>query len=114
MGSSPQANGGVLSRDLELPTVEEYAVPVKAPGAEDGEPTKVFGAFLRDAFRLIPDNLRLFGPDETASNRLTAVYEETGKRWLAERFDTDNHLAADGCWRSSASTPARAGWRDTC
>ncbi|MGZ0145855.1 phosphoketolase family protein [Kribbella sp. WER1] len=110
MGASPHANGGVLSRDLELPAVEEYAVPAKVPGAEDGEPTKVFGAFLRDAFRLNPDNLRLFGPDETESNRLTAVYEETGKRWLAERFDTDNHLAADGRVLEILSEHTCQGW----
>jgi len=110
MGSTPQANGGVLSRDLELPEVGEYAVPVKTPGAEDGEPTKVFGAFLRDAFRLNPDNLRLFGPDETESNRLTAVYEETGKRWLAELLDTDNHLAADGRVLEILSEHTCQGW----
>ncbi|MGW7681527.1 phosphoketolase family protein [Kribbella sp. NPDC054772] len=110
MGASPHANGGVLSRDLELPAVEEYAVPVAVPGADDGEPTKVFGAFLRDAFRRNPDNLRLFGPDETESNRLGAVYEETGKRWLAERRDGDNHLAADGRVLEILSEHTCQGW----
>ncbi|NUR96557.1 MAG: phosphoketolase family protein [Kribbellaceae bacterium] len=110
MGASPHANGGVLSRDLELPAVAEYAVPVKAPGAEDGEPTKVFGEFLRDTFRLNPGNLRLFGPDETESNRLSAVYEETGKRWLAGQVDGDNHLAADGRVLEILSEHTCQGW----
>jgi xylulose-5-phosphate/fructose-6-phosphate phosphoketolase len=110
MGSSPYANGGLLSRDLELPAVEEYAVPVKQPGAEDGEPTKIFGTYLRDAFRLNVDNLRLFGPDETESNRLTAVYEATGKRWLAERRDTDNHLEPDGRVLEILSEHTCQGW----
>ncbi|HEY3557233.1 MAG TPA: phosphoketolase family protein [Kribbella sp.] len=110
MGSNPHANGGVLSRDLELPTVGEYAVPVKTPGAEDGEPTKVFGQYLRDAFRLNPDNLRLFGPDETESNRLNAVYEVTDKSWLAERRDTDNHLSPDGRVLEILSEHTCQGW----
>ncbi|MGW6276235.1 phosphoketolase family protein [Kribbella sp. NPDC055071] len=110
MGSSPHANGGVLSRDLELPNVEEYAVPVKTPGAEDGEPTKVFAGFLRDAFTLNADNLRLFGPDETESNRLNAVYEVTDKAWLAERLDTDEHLAPDGRVFEILSEHTCQGW----
>jgi xylulose-5-phosphate/fructose-6-phosphate phosphoketolase len=110
MGSSPHANGGLLSRDLELPPVEEYAVPVKSPGAEDGEPTKVFGTYLRDAFRLNPDNLRLFGPDETESNRLTAVYEATGKQWQGELLDTDNHLARHGRVLEILSEHTCQGW----
>jgi xylulose-5-phosphate/fructose-6-phosphate phosphoketolase len=110
MGSNQHANGGVLSRDLELPPVDEYAVPVKIPGAEDGEPTKVFGAFLRDAFRLNSNNLRLFGPDETESNRLSAVYETTGKQWQAELLDTDNHLARNGRVLEILSEHTCQGW----
>ncbi|MEU4194228.1 phosphoketolase family protein [Kribbella sp. NPDC026611] len=110
MGSSPHANGGLLSRDLELPPVEEYAVPVKTPGAEDGEPTKVFGAYLRDAFVLNTDNLRLFGPDETESNRLNAVYEVTEKLWLAERRETDRNLAPDGRVLEILSEHTCQGW----
>ncbi|WP_328999592.1 phosphoketolase family protein [Kribbella sp. NBC_00709] len=110
MGSNPHANGGVLSRDLELPPVEEYAVSVKVPGAEDGEPTRVFGAFLRDAFRLNADNLRLFGPDETESNRLGAVYETTGKQWQAGLLETDNHLARDGRVLEILSEHTCQGW----
>ncbi|MEV0284173.1 MULTISPECIES: phosphoketolase family protein [unclassified Kribbella] len=104
------SKGNEQSRDLELPPVEEYAVPVKRPGAEDGEPTKVFGAYLRDAFRLNPDNLRLFGPDETESNRLNAVYEATDKAWLAERRDTDEHLAPDGRVFEILSEHTCQGW----
>ncbi|TCO33163.1 xylulose-5-phosphate/fructose-6-phosphate phosphoketolase [Kribbella steppae] len=112
MGSSPHANGGLLTRDLELPPVEEYAVPVKRPGAEDSEPTKVFAAYLRDAFALNADyhNLRLFGPDETESNRLNAVYEVTGKAWLAEERATDEHLAPDGRVLEILSEHTCQGW----
>jgi xylulose-5-phosphate/fructose-6-phosphate phosphoketolase len=112
MGSCPHANGGVLTRDLELPSVEEYAVPVKRPGAEDGEPTKVFAAYLRDAFRMNAEysNLRLFGPDETESNRLTAVYEATDKAWLGERRATDEHLAPDGRVLEMLSEHTCQGW----
>ncbi|ONI67002.1 phosphoketolase [Kribbella sp. ALI-6-A] len=112
MGSSPHANGGVLTRDLELPDPAEYAVPVKLPGAEDGEPTKVFGQYLRDAFVLNEShhNLRLFGPDETESNRLGAVYDVTGKAWLGETRDTDQHLAADGRVLEMLSEHTCQGW----
>jgi xylulose-5-phosphate/fructose-6-phosphate phosphoketolase len=112
MGSCPQANGGMVSRDLELPPVAEYAVAVKTPGAEDGEPTKVFAAYLRDAFELNADyhNLRLVGPDETESNRLNAVYEVTGKAWLAGRRDTDQNLAPDGRVMEMLSEHTCQGW----
>ncbi|GAA1699173.1 phosphoketolase family protein [Kribbella yunnanensis] len=110
MGSSPHANGGLVARDLVLPPVAEYAVPVKAPGAEDGEPTKVFGAFLRDTVVLNPSNLRLFGPDETESNRLNAVYDVTDKAWLANRRETDEHLAADGRVFEILSEHTCQGW----
>jgi xylulose-5-phosphate/fructose-6-phosphate phosphoketolase len=112
MGSCPHANGGLLTRDLELPPVEEYAVPAKTPGAEDGEPTKVFAAYLRDAFTLNADynNLRLFGPDETESNRLNAVYDVTDKAWLGSRLDTDLHLAPDGRVLEMLSEHTCQGW----
>lgn len=112
MGSSPHANGGLLTRDLELPDPAEYAVPVKAPGEEDGEPTKVFGQYLRDAFTLNEEhhNLRLFGPDETESNRLSAVYDVTGKAWMGEKRDTDQHLAADGRVLEMLSEHTCQGW----
>jgi len=112
MGSSPHANGGVLTRDLELPPVADYAVPVKVPGAEDGQPTKVFGAFLRDVFRANEQyrNFRLVGPDETESNRLSAVYETTDKAWNAPILDTDEHLAPDGRVLEMLSEHTCQGW----
>ena len=112
MGSSPHANGGLLTRDLELPPIAEYAVPVKAPGIEDGEPTKVFGTFLRDVFTAneAHRNFRIVGPDETESNRLTAVYDVTGKAWNANRLDTDEHLAVDGRVLEMLSEHTCQGW----
>jgi len=112
MGSSPHANGGVLTRDLELPAVAEYAVPVKAPGVEDGEPTKVLGTFLRDVFTANDayQNFRMVGPDETESNRLSAVYDATAKAWNAGRRDTDEHLAIDGRVLEMLSEHTCQGW----
>ncbi|MDX6236874.1 MAG: xylulose-5-phosphate/fructose-6-phosphate phosphoketolase [Kribbellaceae bacterium] len=112
MGSSPHANGGVLARDLELPPVREYAVPVKAPGAEDEEPTRVFGGFLRDIFTAneVYQNFRMVGPDETESNRLSAVYDVTDKAWLADTRDTDEHLAPDGRVLEILSEHTCQGW----
>ncbi|WP_198675905.1 phosphoketolase family protein [Kribbella monticola] len=112
MGSSPHANGGVITRDLELPAAAEYAVPVKSPGAEDGEPTKVLGGFLRDVFTLNADqrNFRMVGPDETESNRLSSVYEVTAKAWNADRRDTDEHLAVDGRVMEMLSEHTCQGW----
>ncbi|WP_433004383.1 phosphoketolase family protein [Kribbella sp. CA-294648] len=112
MGSSPHANGGLLTRDLELPPVAEYAVPVKAPGAEDGEPTKVLGSYLRDVFTANEThrNFRMVGPDETESNRLSAVYDVTAKAWNAGRLPTDVHLAQDGRVLEMLSEHTCQGW----
>ncbi|MEU0090598.1 phosphoketolase family protein [Kribbella sp. NPDC006257] len=112
MGSSPHANGGLITRDLELPAVAEYAVPVKSPGAEDGEPTKVLGGYLRDVFTLNAEqrNFRMVGPDETESNRLSSVYEVTAKAWNAEGRETDEHLAADGRVLEMLSEHTCQGW----
>jgi xylulose-5-phosphate/fructose-6-phosphate phosphoketolase len=112
MGSSPHANGGLITRDLELPAIAEYAVPAKAPGAEDGEPTKVLGGFLRDVFTAneAHRNFRMVGPDETESNRLSAVYDVTAKAWNAGRRDTDVHLAPDGRVLEMLSEHTCQGW----
>jgi xylulose-5-phosphate/fructose-6-phosphate phosphoketolase len=112
MGSSPHANGGMLARDLELPPVQKYAVPVDVPGATDGEPTKVFGGFLRDTFSANETykNLRIVGPDETESNRLGAIYEVTDKVWDAERRDLDENLAPDGRVMEILSEHTCQGW----
>ncbi|MEB3235799.1 MAG: phosphoketolase family protein [Cyanobacteriota bacterium] len=84
MGSNPHANGGVLRRQLRLPPSEAYAVAVPAPGQVEHENTAPLGELLRDAVPRNPRNLRVFGPDETASNRLQAVYAATKKVWMAE------------------------------
>src|SRR5207247_9917890 len=75
MSANPHANGGVLLRDLVLPDFRDYAVDVPKPGTTFSEATRVLGGFLRDVTARNPDNFRLFGPDETASNRLAAVFE---------------------------------------
>jgi xylulose-5-phosphate/fructose-6-phosphate phosphoketolase len=96
MSANPSANGGSLLRDLELPDFREYAVDVKEPGRSTAESTRVLGSFVRDVIVRNPANFLLFGPDETASNRLGDVFEATSRRWLAEREDTDEGMGADG------------------
>ena len=98
MGANPHANGGLLLRDLRLPDFRRYAIDLPRPGAVDAEDTKVLGTFLRDVIRENADsqNFRMFGPDETASNRLTAVLEVSDKQWLAEIVPGDDHLAPEG------------------
>ena len=96
MSANPHANGGLLLRDLELPDFRDYAVAVDHPGTSFSEATAVLGTFLRDVVRANPDRFRLFGPDETASNRLQGVFEATERQWDAERLPTDDHLAPEG------------------
>jgi xylulose-5-phosphate/fructose-6-phosphate phosphoketolase len=98
MGCNPHANGGLLLRPLELPDFRDFAVEVAKPGASTSEPTRALGRFLREtmARNATARNFRLFGPDETASNRLDAVYEVTGKQWQAETLPVDEHLVRDG------------------
>jgi xylulose-5-phosphate/fructose-6-phosphate phosphoketolase len=110
MGANPHANGGVLLRDLTLPDFREYAVDVSAPGAGDAEDTRVLGTFLRDVIKLNPQNFRLFGPDETASNRLTAVFDATDKQWEAEIVPSDDHLARAGRVMEVLSEHQCEGW----
>ena len=112
MGANPHANGGVLLRDLRLPDFRDYAIQVPEPGSVMGEDARTLGKFLRDALKLNAHerNLRVFGPDETASNRLTALFEVTNKQWAGEVIPTDDHLAPEGAsWRCSASINAKAG-----
>jgi len=85
-----------LLRELELPDFRDYAVEVSAPTASVSEPTQVLGELLRDAILANPENLRIVGADETASNRLGAVFEVTNRAWDAKRLDSDDHLAPDG------------------
>jgi len=109
MGSNPHANGGLLSRELDLPDQSAYAVDLPRPGSGPHEPTRVLGTFLRDVMQANADqhNFRVFGPDETASNRLDALYDVTAKAWTAEVLPTDEHLAVDGrVMEILANTPA--------
>jgi xylulose-5-phosphate/fructose-6-phosphate phosphoketolase len=113
MSANPHANGGVLLRDLRLPDFRDYAVEATSPGALIAESTRVMGVYLRDVMRKNPDNFRLFGPDETASNRLAAVLEATGKTWLAETDAADepeDRLTADGRVMEILSEHACEGW----
>ncbi|HYL71943.1 MAG TPA: phosphoketolase family protein, partial [Candidatus Dormibacteraeota bacterium] len=96
MSANPHANGGLLLAPLELPDYRRYAVQVPAPGAIEAEDTRVLGTFLRDVVRANPRNFRLFGPDETISNRLTPVFEATARQWQGERRAEDEYLAPAG------------------
>jgi xylulose-5-phosphate/fructose-6-phosphate phosphoketolase len=96
MSANPHANGGILLRDLVLPDFRDYAVEVPAPGTTLSEATRVLGAFLRDVVTANGDNFRIFGPDETASNRLDNVFSATNKAWEAEIEPTDENLAPEG------------------
>ncbi len=112
MGANPHANGGVLLRDLRLPDFRDYAIDVPAPGKVKGEDTRTCGQFLRDVIKLNDDqrNFRIFGPDETASNRLTAVFEATNKQWDAQVVPTDDHLAPSGRVMEMLSEHQCEGW----
>jgi xylulose-5-phosphate/fructose-6-phosphate phosphoketolase len=112
MSASPHANGGLLLRDLVLPDFRDYAVQAAEPGAHVSEPTRVLGAMIRDTFRLNADqrNFRIFGPDETESNRLGAVYEATGKEWQEEVLPVDENLSRDGRVLEILSEHTCQGW----
>ncbi len=110
MSANPHANGGLLLRDLAMPDFRDYAVDVPAPGATDGEATRVLGAFLRDIVVANRDNFRVFGPDETASNRLSALFEATPKTWLERQLPTDENLAPDGRVMEVLSEHQCQGW----
>jgi xylulose-5-phosphate/fructose-6-phosphate phosphoketolase len=112
MGANPHSNGGTLLRDLRMPDFRAYAVDVPAPGAADAEATRVMGMFLRDILKLNADarNFRVFGPDETASNRLGAVFEVTAKAWVAGRLPGDEGLSPDGRVMEMLSEHQCQGW----
>ena len=95
MGANPHANGGLLLKNLLMPDFRKYAVPVPKPGTENAESTRVLGTFLRDVMKLNQEfqNFRVFGPDETASNRLDALYEVTPKEWMEPQLPTDENLS---------------------
>lgn len=112
MGSNPHANGGELLQPLSMPNFHDYAVPVAKPGIVRAEATRVLGAFLRDVMKRNRDsqNFRLFGPDETASNRLDAVYEVSGKAWMADVESVDTNLSATGRVMEVLSEHLCQGW----
>jgi xylulose-5-phosphate/fructose-6-phosphate phosphoketolase len=110
MGANPHANGGLLLRDLEMPDFREHAVEVPRAGASTSEATRVLGGFLREVIRRNPQNFRLMGPDETASNRLSAVFDVTDRVWEAQTLDGDDHLSVDGRVMEVLSEHLCQGW----
>jgi xylulose-5-phosphate/fructose-6-phosphate phosphoketolase len=110
MSANPHANGGLLLHDLALPDYRHYAVPVDSPGATTVESTRVLGTWLRDVIKANPTSFRLMGPDETDSNRLSAVFETTSRVWEAEFKPTDEHLARSGRVMEVLSEHLCEGW----
>jgi xylulose-5-phosphate/fructose-6-phosphate phosphoketolase len=112
MGANPHANGGLLLRDLVMPDFRDYAVGVSKPGTQNAEATRVLGGFLRDVMKLNADsrNFRVFGPDETASNRLEALYETTDKLWMEPILPVDEYLSQHGRVLEILSEHMCQGW----
>ena len=112
MGANPHANGGLLLKDLAMPDFRDYAVQVVKPGTAIAEATRELGKFLRDVMRLNKEakNFRVFGPDETASNRLDAIYEVTGKVFMEPLLPTDENLSCDGRIMEALSEHMCQGW----
>jgi xylulose-5-phosphate/fructose-6-phosphate phosphoketolase len=110
MGSNPNANGGLLLRDLQLPEFRNYAVAVPGPGRTMASDTFTLGAFLRDVIKLNPENFRLFGPDETVSNRLETVFQATNRQWQARTQTGDEFLAPAGRVLEMLSEHQCEGW----
>ena len=112
MGANPHANGGLLLQPLAMPDFRAHAIEVPSPGSVDAEATRVLGGLLRDVMtlNLARQNFRLFGPDETASNRLDDVFEVTGKAWMAEIDPVDQHLDPDGRVMEVLSEHLCQGW----
>jgi xylulose-5-phosphate/fructose-6-phosphate phosphoketolase len=112
MGANPHANGGLLLRELKLPDFRDYAVAVPAPGSVKGEATRAQGRLIRDVLRANADarNFLVFSPDETASNRWSAVFEATDRRSTAETIDADDHVGPDGRVMEMLSEHQCEGW----
>ena len=112
MGANPHANGGLLLRDLQMPDFRDYAVEVPKPGTVEAEATRVMGEFLRDVMKLNEDsrNFRVMGPDETASNRLNALFEVTDRVFTGTTLPTDDHVSPDGRVMEILSEHMCQGW----
>jgi len=112
MGANPHANGGLLLKELNMPDFRDYAVDVPKPGGAVAEATRVLGRFLRDVMKLNGEerNFRVMGPDETASNRLDALFEVTNRTWMAEMIPGDDHLSPDGRVMEILSEHTCQGW----
>ena len=112
MGANPHANGGILLHSLKMPDFANYAVKVEKPGIILAEATRVMGTFLRDVIKLNREqrNFRMFGPDETASNRLTPVFDATDRTFAAEILKTDDHLSPEGRVMEVLSEHLCEGW----
>jgi xylulose-5-phosphate/fructose-6-phosphate phosphoketolase len=112
MGSNPHANGGMLLKNLRLPDYRDYAVEVPQPGHALGEATRVMGQFLRDVMKrnTKQSNFRVFGPDETASNRLGALFEVTDRTWMEPTIPEDDHLSPNGRVMEILSEHTCQGW----
>jgi len=112
MGSNPHANGGLLLRDLKMPDFRDHAVDLTSPGHSLAESTRVMGNFLHDVMKRNMDNrnFRVMGPDETASNRLGALFDVTNRAWMAETLPEDDHLSPDGRVMEILSEHTCQGW----
>ncbi len=110
MGANPHANGGMLLKALRMPDFRDYGVKVEKPGGSIAEATRVMGYLLRDVMKKNADNFRLFGPDETASNRLGAVLDASPRSWMLEIYDYDDHLAKSGRVMEILSEHTCQGW----
>jgi xylulose-5-phosphate/fructose-6-phosphate phosphoketolase len=112
MGANPHANGGILLKNLKMPDFRNYAVKVTKPGQVMGEATHVMGTFLRDVMKrnMKQRNFRVMGPDETASNRLSAIFEVTNRTWMDDTIPEDDHLSPDGRVMEILSEHTCQGW----
>jgi xylulose-5-phosphate/fructose-6-phosphate phosphoketolase len=110
MGDNPHANGGILLKDLKMPDFRDYAVEVATPATQYAAATRTLGSFLRDIIKLNPHNFRIVGPDETASNRLSDVFEATNRTWMADILPEDTNLAPDGRVMEVLSEHLCQGW----
>ncbi|MEI7840293.1 MAG: phosphoketolase family protein [Methylococcaceae bacterium] len=112
IGDNPHANGGILLRDLRMPDFRDYAVDVPTPGSVDAEATRVMGTFLRDIMKnnRLQQNFRIFGPDETASNRWDDVFSATSRVWMEKILPEDTDLSQDGRVMEILSEHTCQGW----